>query len=112
MHDRTAQTALTEEIARTVERVPGVAFLSPGSAGPPRAARPGGAGGARTSGVRVSRPGGDGPWQVEVHLVVSHRERTADVARAAGRAARERMAELLPGQAAAARVRVTVTGLV
>ncbi|MEV8047959.1 hypothetical protein AB0P02_29570 [Streptomyces griseoluteus] len=116
MTDRALRTTLTEEIAAAVEAVPGVAFLRPGLGGRLRSVLPRGAGaanGGRTvpSGVRLSRPGEAGPWQVEIHVVGRGHVRTLDVARDVARAVEVRLAGLLPGLEAPM-VTVTVTGLV
>ncbi|MFF8649219.1 hypothetical protein ACF06D_13390 [Streptomyces griseoluteus] len=116
MTDRALRTTLTEEIAAAVEAVPGVAFLRPGLGGRLRSVLPRGAGaanGGRTvpSGVRLSRPGEAGPWQVEIHVVGRNHVRTLDVARDVAWAVEVRLAGLLPGLEAPM-VTVTVTGLV
>ncbi|NNN29683.1 hypothetical protein HLK59_04795 [Streptomyces sp. S3(2020)] len=111
----TVHGTLTAEIARAVEDLPGVAFLRPGLGGRLRAAlvRPEpGADPASPAGVRLARPGGTGPWLVEIHLVARRAARTVDVARAARRTVEEQLSTALPGQSARARVTVTVTGLV
>ncbi|MFJ9633227.1 hypothetical protein ACIQPR_13250 [Streptomyces sp. NPDC091280] len=117
---RTAvHVTLTEEIARAVEQVPGVAFLKPGltdrlrSAVQPGVPRPGRNTAATSSaGVRVSRPSGSAGWHVEISLVALRETRGVDVARAARRTVEERVAALFPAETAQARVSVTVTGLV
>lgn len=107
---------LGEDIARAVAELPGVAFLKPGLAGRLRTAlaRPEPAvGGAASAGVRLTRPNGDGGvWHVEVQFVALRRARTVDVARAARKAVEAQLAQALPAQAEAARITVTVTGLV
>ncbi|MDT0437326.1 hypothetical protein ABZ439_10205 [Streptomyces sp. NPDC005840] len=111
----TAHATLTEEIARAVAEVPGVAFLKPGLGGLVRTTlTPDGrwAGSAAQAGVRLTRSGDGGPWRVEIHLVALRHTRTVDVARAARRAVEERMGDLFPAEASGARVSVTVTGLV
>ncbi|MFJ2902033.1 hypothetical protein ACIQOU_03325 [Streptomyces sp. NPDC091279] len=117
MTQYTAHTTLTEEIARAVVEVPGVAFLKPGLSGLVRvrsalAKGDRGAGAAPTAGVRLSRAEGTEPWRVEIHLVALRHARTVEVARAARRAVEARMAALFPAEASGARVSVTVTGLV
>ncbi|MFD4572739.1 hypothetical protein ACFWNK_19230 [Streptomyces sp. NPDC058417] len=135
-----AHSTLTQNIARAVEQVPGVAFLRPGLGGRLRSvltrAEAGpllGAGAAAgegrgvgagagwgssgasgsSAGVRLVRPGGGaGPWQVEIHLVARRQARTVDVARAARRTVQDHLAMALPAEAGRARVTVTVTGLV
>ncbi|MGW5047791.1 hypothetical protein [Streptomyces griseoluteus] len=116
MTDRALRTTLTEEIAAAVEAVPGVAFLRPGLGGRLRSVLPRGAGaanGGRTvpSGVRLSRPDGAGPWQVDIHVVARGHVRTLDVARDVARSVKVRLAGLLPGLEAPT-ITVTVTGLV
>ncbi|WP_314409372.1 hypothetical protein [Streptomyces sp. DSM 40484] len=130
-----AHTALTEEIARAVESVPGVAFLRPGLAGRLRSNRtrpqrgkdgapPVGvltAGlpttvvptpGIPTAGVRLGRPDDTGRRHVEIHLVALRQARALDVARAARRGVEAHLAEKFPAEPAPARVTVTVTGQV
>lgn len=115
MTDRALRTTLAEEIAAAVEAVPGVAFLRPGFGGLLRSLPHGGSaadgGRAVPSGVRVSRPDDAGPWRVDIHLVARGHVRTLDVARAAVRAAEDRLSGLQPGQEPP-KVTVTVTGLV
>ncbi|MFG3039252.1 hypothetical protein ACGFYZ_20370 [Streptomyces sp. NPDC048330] len=108
---RISRAALTQEIARAVRDVPGVAFLRPGLADLLRAA-PASAdtGGAHSgAGVRV-RGGGGAPWHVEVRLVALSENRTVDVARAARRAVEALLDGLAAQEAARAHVSVTVTG--
>ncbi|MFE2423304.1 hypothetical protein [Streptomyces hokutonensis] len=113
---RTAVHAtLTEEIARAVEDLPGVAFLKPGLTGLlrstlPRSDRSTPA--ASSAGVRVSRPSGAEGWHVEISLVALRHMRGVDVARAARRTVEERVAALFPAETTPAQVRVTITGLV
>jgi hypothetical protein len=110
----TAPGALTEEIARTVEGVPGVAFLRPGLAGRLRSALPRPQEGrvrTPTAGVRLSRPGGAEPWHVEIHLVALGQARALDVARAARRSVEAYLLSMFPSEASA-HVTVTVTGRV
>ncbi|MFF4873293.1 hypothetical protein ACIPQA_28035 [Streptomyces sp. NPDC090109] len=116
MIQRIDRSALTEEIARTVLEVPGVAFLRPGltnllGGGPATSGADGRRVGTSAAGVRV-RGGADGPWHVEIRLVALHADRTLDVARAARRAVEERLDALLPGGVPRADVSVTVTGRV
>ncbi|WP_413760479.1 hypothetical protein [Streptomyces sp. MMBL 11-3] len=109
-----APGALTEEIARTVEGVPGVAFLRPGLAGRLRSTLPRAQEGrdrAPTAGVRLSRPGGTERWHVEIHLVALGQVRALDVARAARRSVEEYLLSVFPAEASA-HVTVTVTGRV
>lgn len=110
----TARTALAEKVAATVESVPGVAFLRPGLADRLRSTLSGSApdaGAAPASGVRMTRPEGDGPWRVEIHVVALRQARTVEVARAVRVGVERRLAVLLPAQPAPT-VTVTVTGLV
>ena len=113
---RTAVHAtLTEEIARAVEDLPGVAFLRPGLTGLLRSALPRPDRSTATTasaGVRVSRPSGAEPWRVEISLVALRHMRGVDVARAARCAVEERVAALFPTETTPAQVSVTVTGLV
>ncbi|MFH8462737.1 hypothetical protein [Streptomyces sp. NPDC017991] len=126
----TAHTSLTEEIARAVETVPGVAFLRPGLAGRLRSTRVraqrGKDGGppvgvlstgvppteVPTAGVRLSRPDGSGRRHVEIHLVALRQARALDVARTARRRVEAHLVERFPSEPAPARVTVTVTGQV
>ncbi|MGW2339231.1 hypothetical protein [Streptomyces sp. NPDC001661] len=102
-----AHDHLTDDIARAVTDVPGVAFLKPDLAGRLRSALGG------PSGVRLTPPrGADGTWHIEIQLVALARSRTADVARAARRTAEEHLAKAVPDQRGPARVTVTVTGLI
>ncbi|MFJ5264774.1 hypothetical protein ACIQAC_30370 [Streptomyces sp. NPDC088387] len=115
MIEHTAHGTLTEEIARAVRDVPGVAFLRPGLAGRLRSALagpdPDGTAGASAA-VRLIRPADAGPWLVEIHLVALRRARTVDVARAARRTVEDCLAATGPAEAGQAQVTVTVTGLV
>ncbi|MGY0021621.1 hypothetical protein [Streptomyces sp. cg35] len=116
MTQQSAPGALTDEIARAVADLPGVAFLKPNLAGRLRSAltRPGQASnGAAPAGVRLTRAdGGTGPWNIEIQLVAVEKARTVDVARDARRAVDAYLASAHPEQAAEARVTVIVTGLV
>ncbi|MFJ8196769.1 hypothetical protein [Streptomyces sp. NPDC096152] len=115
MSDSDLHAGLERDIARAVEDVPGVAFLRPGVYGRLRSdLTAGGRGraGGRPAGVRMSRAGDGGAWQVDIHLVALAGARTVDVARAVRGAARECMAAGLSVDAVPARVTVTVTGLV
>ncbi|MFZ3561390.1 MULTISPECIES: hypothetical protein [unclassified Streptomyces] len=110
-----APDQLTDDIARAVADVPGVAFLKPDLAGRLRSAlaRPAPSVGGGPSGVRLTPPrGADGTWHVEIQLVALARSRTVDVARAARRAAEQHLATAVPDRHGRARVTVTVTGLV
>ncbi|WP_326762570.1 hypothetical protein [Streptomyces phaeochromogenes] len=110
----TAHAKLVEEVATAVQGVPGVAFLRPGLADRLRSApaRPTpGTGGAPPAGVRMTRPDGEGPWYVEIHVVALRRARTLDVARLVRSAVEHRLDSLVPAQQTP-RVTVTVTGLV
>ncbi|MFD0023682.1 hypothetical protein [Streptomyces sp. NPDC058382] len=109
-----ARTALTEQVARAVEGVEGVAFLRPGvaqllrSALPP-VARPTTA--AHHSGVRLSRGSGASPRQIDIQIVARREARALDVARATRKAVESCLATVVPAEAAAVRVAVTITGL-
>ncbi|MGY0490248.1 hypothetical protein [Streptomyces sp. WG-D5] len=106
---------LTDDIARAVAELPGVAFLKPDLAGRLRSAlaRPVPPAGGRPSGVRLTPPrDADGPWRIEIQLVALAHARTVDVARAARRTAEEHLAKSVPNGDTRARVTVTVTGLV
>ncbi|MFG2478927.1 hypothetical protein [Streptomyces fagopyri] len=106
----TVLTALTEEVAKAVREVAGVAYLRPGVAQLLRGAvAPAG----RPAGVRITR-GGDGadPWNVEVRIVALSDTRALDVARATRAAVEACLTSSLPRETAPARVSVTVTGLV
>ncbi|WP_329285599.1 hypothetical protein [Streptomyces sp. NBC_00691] len=111
------RSALADDIARAARNVPGVAFLRPGLSGLLRDGlrRPSPAAAASSSSAGVRVHGGDrtSPLRVEVRLVVLRSSRTVDVARAVRSVVEARLAALLPGRTAgAARVSVTVTGLV
>ncbi|MDF3299235.1 Asp23/Gls24 family envelope stress response protein [Streptomyces tropicalis] len=107
----TGQDGLTQALANAVREVPGVAFLQPGMTHLLRSGHGGtGAGGASSAGLRVSRGGPGGAWRVEVRIVTLSGARAADVARAAGSAARACLAS--HGPAGEAQIRVTVTGTV
>ncbi|MFE1926479.1 hypothetical protein ACFW91_28455 [Streptomyces asoensis] len=109
-----ARTALAEKVAATVESVPGVAFLRPGLADRLRSTLPRSApaaDAAPVAGVRLTRPRGNGPWHVEIHVVALRQARTVEVARAVRDAVELRLAVLLPAPPAPT-VAVTVTGLV
>lgn len=116
-HD-TARTALTEQVAKAVEGVAGVAFLKPGVAqllrstlaSSPSSAPP--ASGARQTGVRMSRGSDTAPQQLDIQIVARRNARAVDVARATREAAESCLATLLPGEKDAVRVVVTITGLV
>ncbi|MER7956957.1 hypothetical protein [Streptomyces sp. NPDC096030] len=116
MKSRITRIELTEEIARTVRGVPGVAFLRPRLTGLRRATQsvppPGGSGSGTAAGVRV-REGADGTsWHVEVRLVALHGDRTLDVARAVRKVVEGRCDALLSGDADRTHVSVVVTGRV
>ncbi|MER6038622.1 hypothetical protein ABT133_32730 [Streptomyces sp. NPDC001835] len=105
-----AHDTLVEDAARIVEGVPGVAFLKPGLAARFRSAWSGpGAGRPPVSGVRLTP--GPGGWQVDVQVVAARRERAVDVARAVRTAVQAHLAAPA-ADGPAARVTVTVTGLV
>lgn len=106
-----ARSLLAREIARSVEDVPGVAFLKPGLTALLRPSSPRTADPALPSGVGVHEPHGAEPMRVDVRIVVLRHSRPADVARATRRAVRECVASLLPEDGGrTVRVRVTVTG--
>ncbi|MER5963544.1 hypothetical protein [Streptomyces sp. NPDC002057] len=111
------RAALADDIARTARNVPGVAFLRPGLSGLLRDGLPfasrATAASLSSAGVRLRGGDGTSPLQVEVRLVALRSNRAVDVARAARSAVEVRLAALLPAQTVgAARVSVTVTGLV
>ncbi|MER5438490.1 hypothetical protein [Streptomyces sp. NPDC002790] len=106
---------LTDDIARAVADVPGVAFLKPDLAGRLRSAlaHPAPPAGGGPSGLRLTPPqSADGPWHIEIQLVALARFRTVDVARAARRTAEEQLTAAVPDQSVRAQVSVTVTGLI
>lgn len=108
-----APEGLTDDIARAVAELPGVAFLRPALAGRLRSALARQAAGGAASGVRLTPPREpDDPWRVEIHLVALADARTVDVARSARRTAEDRLAAALPADGARVRATVTVTGLV
>ncbi|WP_338692656.1 hypothetical protein V2W30_00505 [Streptomyces sp. Q6] len=108
----TAQPMTAEEVAAVVRGVPGVAFLRPGLAGRLRSSvsRPTRAEQERGAGVRLILPD-DGPWRVEIHVVVDRRARAVEVARAVRVRVEGQAAALLP-ERPAPEVTVTVTGRV
>lgn len=111
----TQHTALSEALAKTVQEVPGVAFLKPGVAHRLRSALSGApAGGSSVSGLRISRSGGarggDGAWRIDVQIVTRADARALDVTRATRKAVDLCMAVMAPAETA--RVTVTVTGMV
>lgn len=116
-----ARTTLAAKVAATVESVPGVAFLRPGladrlrsalSSSAPDAGRSAPeAGSVPAAGVRMTRPDGDGPWHVEIHVVVLRQARTVEVARAVRDGVERRLAALQPAHPTPI-VSVTVTGMV
>ncbi|MFJ6104416.1 hypothetical protein ACIQHY_25840 [Streptomyces sp. NPDC092359] len=112
----TTRVTLSEEIARAVLEVPGVAFLRPRLSGllRPSAGASGtdGASPGTSAGISVREAEGGGSWDVGVRLVALSNDRTLEVARAARRAVEDRLESLLPGGAARAHVTVTVTGRV
>ncbi|WP_420311368.1 hypothetical protein ACOB87_23005 [Streptomyces sp. YS-B37] len=105
-----ADATLAVEVAAAVEGVSGVAFLRPGLTDRLRSVLGRGAAGV-PAGVRMSRVDGDGPWQVEIHVVALRRARTVDVARVVRDTVERRLAALAP-TLPPPRVTVTVTGLV
>ncbi|MFB7709931.1 hypothetical protein [Streptomyces sp. NPDC056105] len=107
-----AQATLTEALARTVQAVPGVAFLKPDVAQRLRSAlsvsRLGHA--SPPGGLRVSRAGGGEPWRIEVQIVTRAEARAVDVTRATRTAIETFLEARAP--ATAAQITVTVTGIV
>ncbi|WP_327575774.1 hypothetical protein [Streptomyces sp. NBC_00145] len=107
-----AQAALAEALARTVQGVPGVAFLKPDVAQRLRSAlsvpRLGHA--SPPGGLRVSRTGGSEPWSIEVQIVTRAEARAVEVTRAA-RTASETFLEARD-PAATSQITITVTGIV
>nr|WP_280875886.1 hypothetical protein [Streptomyces pseudovenezuelae] len=108
-YETPAHATLAAEVARVVESVSGVAFLRPGLTDRLRSvvSRPG----VAPAGVRMTRPDGDGPWQVEIHVVVLRRARTVDVARGVRDTVERHLDTLAPARSAP-QVTVKVTGLV
>ncbi|MFJ9244573.1 hypothetical protein [Streptomyces sp. NPDC101776] len=108
-----AYATLVAEVALAAESVTGVAFLRPGLTDRLRSALSR-SGGASPAGVRLTRPDGDGPWCVEIHVVALRRARTVDVARGVRDMVERRLDALLPTGVGPStpRVTVTVTGLV
>nr|WP_202433919.1 hypothetical protein [Streptomyces sp. SID7815] len=93
--------------------VEGVAFLKPGVAQQVRSALAGTGRAGATRGVRMSRSGGggEGTWDVDVHIVVLGEARAVDVARGTRAAVAECLRRMFPETTAPARITVTVTGL-
>ncbi|WNI31192.1 hypothetical protein [Streptomyces sp. ITFR-6] len=111
--ERTRRATLTEEVARAVAGVEGVAFLKPGVAQLLRSALPSTprtAAGTRHAGVRMSRGSVTSPPRLDIQIVARRDARALEVARAARRAADTCLATLLPGEEDAVRVVVTITG--
>ncbi|MFM9609270.1 hypothetical protein DF268_00615 [Streptomyces sp. V2] len=104
----TEHSTLVEELATAVTGVPGVAFLRPGLAHRLRTALPRPA--QHPAGVRMTRPDGEGPWHVEIHVVALRQVRTADVARGVRDEVGRRLDVLAPAESPP-RITVTVTGL-
>ncbi|MFM9589468.1 hypothetical protein ACKI1J_10865 [Streptomyces scabiei] len=115
-----ARTTFAAKVAATVESVPGVAFLRPGLADRLRSALSSSApdsgrsapdsGSVPPAGVRMTRPEADGPWHVEIHVVVLRRARTVEVARAVRDGVERQMEALQPAHPTPV-VTVTVTGM-
>ncbi|MFD3479861.1 hypothetical protein [Streptomyces sp. NPDC058695] len=107
-----AQAALAAALARTVQGVPGVAFLKPDVAQRLRSAlsvpRLGHA--SPPGGLRVSRTGASEPWRIEVQIVTRAAARAVDVTRAT-RTAIETLLEARD-PAATSQITITVTGIV
>ncbi|MEU5196910.1 hypothetical protein AB0G86_23125 [Streptomyces scabiei] len=109
-----ARTTLAAKVAATVESVPGVAFLRPGLADRLRSTLSSSApdtGSVPPAGVRLTRPEADGPWHVEIHVVVLRQARTVEVARAVRDGVERHLDALQPAHPAPV-VTVTVTGMV
>ncbi|MDI3419046.1 hypothetical protein [Streptomyces luteolus] len=111
----TQHAALTEALAEAVRQVPGVAFLKPGVAQRLRAAvsdtgDSGADSKASPAGLRISRSDGNGPWKIEIQIVTLAEARALDVTRAARRAVDTCLEAMVPS--AAARITITVTGIV
>ncbi|MBM7440267.1 hypothetical protein [Streptomyces sp. HB132] len=106
--------ALTDEVAKAVLAVEGVAFLKPGVARQLRTALAPEAesASARTSGLRVRRKNSGCPWNVAVQIVSLREARAVDVARATRTAVEACLAAKCPEEPPApAHITVTVTGL-
>ncbi|MEU5797469.1 hypothetical protein ABZ800_28685 [Streptomyces sp. NPDC047813] len=97
-------------LARTVQEVPGVAFLKPGvthrlrsarSRPPPVSMSP--------AGLRISRSTSSGRWKIEVQIVARAEARALDVTRATRTAIDACLAAATAGSA---QVTITVTGIV
>ncbi|MEW2561815.1 hypothetical protein [Streptomyces griseorubiginosus] len=115
MNDHTSNipyARLAAELATSVTEVPGVAFLRPGLTDRLRTVLPRSAphSAGTAAGVRLTRPDGEGPWHVEIHVVALRQARTVDVARGVRDAVGHRLGVLAPGEPRP-RVTVTVTGL-
>jgi hypothetical protein len=111
----TQHSALTEALATAVRDVPGVAFLKPGIArvlrsALPRSDRTGAS--EPPAGLRISRPGGTGPWVIEVQIVTRTGTRALDITRATRRAVEACLASRSLTEAAHITVTVTVTGII
>lgn len=107
----TPNATLTEALAKTVQEVPGVAFLKPGVAHRLRSALPGvRPGTASPAGLRITRPGGNEPWKIEVQIVTRADARVLDVTRATRTAVDTCLTALVPAEAV--QVTITVTGIV
>lgn len=111
--ERARGITLTEEVARAVEGVEGVAFLKPGLAQLLRSALPSAApsaAGARHAGVRMSRGSATSPPRLDIQIVARRDARAVEVARATRRAVDSCLATLLPGKEEPVQVVVTITG--
>ncbi|MER8120497.1 hypothetical protein [Streptomyces sp. NPDC094031] len=98
-------------LARTVQEVPGVAFLKPGVTHRLRSARPGPhPKSASPAGLRISRSTSGGRWKIEVQIVTRAQVRALDVTRATRTAIDACLAATVPTESA--QVTITVTGIV
>lgn len=113
MTEQQASRALADAVGTAVLATRGVAFLRPGLAELLRSSVGLGAGRGTSgaSGVRVERRKGSQGLDIEVYVVLSRGHRALDVTRAVRSAVVAALEEQGP-QAASARVRVTVTGVV
>lgn len=103
--------ALGDELAATVRRVPGVAFLAPGATGRLGVALSGARQDeADAGGLHVSPPDATGLWRIDARIVTRADARALDTARATAAAVGAHLEAARPGRTA--RVRVTVTGTV
>nr|WP_241670706.1 hypothetical protein [Streptomyces lavendulae] len=97
-------------LARTVQEVPGVAFLKPGVTHRLRSARSGPPPVSMSpAGLRISRSTSSGRWKIEVQIVARAEARALDVTRATRTAIDACLAAATAGSA---QVTITVTGIV